>query len=190
MLGAVVARIGQLLMEGKADATGLSTRNPIVRFLQESSLRNYLALDDFVVWASLQEGAVADDPIVAELSSRLLNRRLYKAIDVSAALNNRGGEASVARFRAELVGLKKALKNPIDILEDHVSRNPYKRRGFESPDALSKVLIRRTDGKGYEDLADRSDVVKALQPQSLFRVYVRNDDARKQVDELLKGIVL
>jgi uncharacterized protein len=188
MLGATLGRIGKLVADGNVNATGLTPQNPIVQFLKSPSLSTYLALDDFVVWASLHEGASASDVIVSELSSRLLNRKLYKAIDVSACLKNRGGEASVARFRAELTKFKASL-NPVDVLEDQVSRNPYKRRGYES-DALSKVLIRRVDGSGYEDLADRSEVVRALQPKSTFRVYVKDDEVKKKIEEILRRIAL
>jgi uncharacterized protein len=110
-----------------------------------------LALDDFIIRAVLHECVGASDLAVTELSSRLLNRRLYKAIDVTA-LKNRGGEASVARFRAELGELQKSL-DPVDVLEDQGSRNPYERRGYESPDALKKVLIRRAASTFLKRLA-------------------------------------
>jgi HD superfamily phosphohydrolase len=187
MLAALVARIGQLVKDDNVGMTGLTPRSALIRFLREPSLSTYLALDDFIVWATLHECVGASDPAVAELSSRILNRQLYKAIDVSASLKNRGGEASVARFRAELGELQKSLDS-VDVLEDQVSRNPYERRGYESPDALKKVLIRRVDGTAYEDLRDRSDVVKALQPQSTFRVYVRDEEAKKKVETILGRI--
>ena len=98
--------------------------------------------------------SVAQDGVVAEISSRLLNRKLYKAIDVTARLAQRGGDASVARFRARLAELRgQGQIGTFDLLENQATRNPYKRRGYDLPEALSKVLIRRVDGTGYEDLA-------------------------------------
>jgi uncharacterized protein len=118
----------------------------------------------------------------------LINRRLYKAIDIAARLQSHsGGDGRVARFRVQLGAIRGEF-GPYDVLEDQATRNPYKRRGFDSPDALSKVLIRRVDGKAYEDLADRSDVVAALKEQSTFRVYVRNEAARERIEQILQGI--
>ena len=124
---------------------------------------------------------------MAEVALRLTNRKLFKAIDVTARLENRGGAAAVARFRAEL---REAIAEmgQFDVLEDQATRNPYKRRGYDLPEALSKVLIRRVDGRGYEDLDDRSDVVRALEQQSAFRVYVRNDEVRARVESILEEI--
>jgi uncharacterized protein len=188
MVAAALQRVGQLVNDGAVGKTGLRDANPLVGFLKNQSLANYLALDDFVVWASLHEMAVSTDPVITELATRLLQRSLYKSIDVTARLESHGGAASVARFRAQLKELKREV-GEFDILEDQATRNPYKRRGFDSPEALSKVLIRRIDGTGYEDLEDRSDVVKALQQQSTFRVYVRNNEVRARVEALLKEIV-
>jgi len=188
MLGALVARIGQFVIDDSVPETGLTLANPLVRFLKEQTLSTYLALDDFVIWATLRDCQNARDRAIAELSARLLNRHLFKAIDVTARLRNRGAAASEARFRAKLGELKGEL-GPIDVLEDQMTRNPYERRGYESPEALKKVLIRRADGGGFEDLAERSDVVKALQPKSIFRVYVRDEDARLKVESILGEIV-
>ena len=82
----------------------------------------------------------AKDPIVCELATRLKERKLYKAVDVSALLDHRGGAAATARFKAKLTQAKKeGAFGPFDILEDTATRNPYKRRGSETPESLLKV---------------------------------------------------
>jgi HD superfamily phosphohydrolase len=189
MLSAILFRAGQLIRDGAVDKTGLHSANAVAIFLSEKepSLKSYLDLDDFVVWASLQEMSTAKDAPIAELAKGLLERRLFKAIDVSSRLAQKGGQASVARFRARLAELKPTL-GPIDLLEDQATRNPYKRRSYDSPEALAKVLIRRGDGTAYEDLAERSHVVENLKEHSVFRVYVRNEEVRKKIEDILKGI--
>ena len=189
MLAAILQRVGQLLRENALRQTGLDAQSPVIRFLGDPILTNYVALDDFVIWASLQSMTRAADPVVADLSSRLLNRDLYKAVDVTARLGQRGGEASVARFRARLAEIKNTGQlGPFDLLEDQATRNPYERRGFDSPEALAKVLIRRGDGTGYEDLAERSKVVAALREESIFRVYVRNNEVRRRIEDVVREI--
>jgi uncharacterized protein len=69
MLAALLKRVGDLVKDGLVQATGLSAWNPIVLFLRNQSLRNYLALDDIAMWAGLQQMALARDNTVSELSS-------------------------------------------------------------------------------------------------------------------------
>lgn len=189
MLSAILQRVGELIKADQFDGTGLTTRDPICHFLQDPSLANYLKLDDFGLWSSLQAMANAPDPTLAELGSRLLNRRLFKAVNVTSRVTRAGSDAGVAQFRARLKRAREQGEiQRFDVLDDQATRNPYQRRGFDSPDALKKVLIRRPDGKGYQDLAERSEVVKSLQQQSIFHVYVRNESAMQKVEDILGGI--
>jgi hypothetical protein len=104
-------------------------------------------------------------------------------------LEHRGGEAAVARFKGRLSEAKKEGKFGIfDIFEDSATRNPYKRRGFETPEALSKVLIRMSDGTRYEDLRDCSKVVKSLEETTVFRIYVRDPATRTKAEKLMEGM--
>jgi uncharacterized protein len=188
MLTALLLRLGELSRDNKSADCGLRSDHPILMFIKHGTLQQYLRLDDFAMWASFEEMSGARDPIVRELATRLLQRKLYKAIDVSALLEHRGGPAATARFKAKLTDAKKARHfGEIDLLEDSASRNPYQRHGFETPASLSKVLIRLSDGTGYEDLRDCSNVVKALEEITVFRVYVKDDETKAKAMKLLEG---
>lgn len=70
-----------------------------------------------------------------------------------------------------------------DVLRDRATVTAYKFREYESPDALSKVMIRRADGSGaHEDVARLSTVVSGIGERKLFRLYAKNESVR---DELL-----
>ncbi|MER9690645.1 HD domain-containing protein [Mesorhizobium sp. M0179] len=187
ILSAVLRRVGTLCAEGNAPLTALSEGNPILTFVQNRDLDSYLKADDFVVWGSLSVMAESKDAILSELSQRLLSRKLYKAIDISDHFEGRGDANAVAHFRAQLT---KAKENgdfdEVEIFEDQPSRNPYKRRGYGSPDALSKIHIMRADGSRPDDLSDRSDVVRALQEKSIYRVYVRDEKAKAKIEDLIR----
>ncbi len=130
--------------------------------------------------------ARAEDAFTREIAERLLNRKLYKAVDVSAAFLGRGNEAGVAKFRAKLTAAKNSNEfDEFDLFEDTPKRNPYKRRGYDTPEALAKVLIRQPSGDDFEDLSNLSEVVKSLQEKSVYRVYVRNDDVRNKILSIL-----
>lgn len=127
------------------------------------------------------------DPILRQLSQRLLSRKLYKAVDISGHFEGRGDANAVAHFRAQLTRAKENGDfDEVEIFEDQPSRNPYKRRGYGSPDALSKIHIMRADGSRPDDLSDRSDVVKALQEKTIYRVYVRDEEAGAKIEELIR----
>ncbi|HEX3709969.1 MAG TPA: HD domain-containing protein [Pseudolabrys sp.] len=188
ILTALLLRVGELVREKKIDWSGLDESHPIISFIIKPSLDRYLNLDDFVFFTAFQSMMSAKDDIVKELSTRLVHRRLYKAIDITALLTPNGGEAAVARFKLRLAEAKKSgAFGPIDLLEDNPTRNPYQRRGFETPESLSKVFIRRRDGTAFEDLRDSSDVVRALQETSMYRVYARDAKTNATISKLLEG---
>ncbi|CDZ53201.1 hypothetical protein [Neorhizobium galegae] len=183
MLTAILVRLGKLVLDGSTDKSGLTEEHPMVRFIKERDLITYLRLDDTVIWGSLPFIEMATDATIASLATRLRNRELYKAVDVSERFN--ADEASKAKFRKRLAEAKASGEfEEFDIFEDTASRNPYKRRGYDTPEALSKVLI-RTSSNSYEDLANRSKVVEALKEESVYRVYARDSDIHKKIKSML-----
>ena len=189
MLSAMLLNMGQLILEADLGKLDLSEAHPLVLFLRDQSLSNYLLLDDAVLWGSLPSLARAQDPSVSVLASRLLRRDLYKAFDVTEYFERRGGEASVARFRAALSEAKKSGDfGSLELFEDTPKRDPYKRRGYDTPDALSKVLIRSSANGQYEDLAELSEVVRALQKRTVYRVYSDRGETLDKIKEIAKGV--
>lgn len=156
----------------------------MVRFIRERNLSTYLLLDDTVIWGSLPFIEAVPDKTIASLATRLRNRDLYKAVDVSEQF--KADEASKAKFRKRLTEAKAngEFEN-FDLFEDTASRSPYKRRGYDTPEALSKVLIRTSSGS-YEDLANRSKVVEALKEESVYRVYAKDADVHKKIKGMLR----
>lgn len=186
VLSAIILRVGEHCDRGEVEKTGLTDNHPIVKFIRSRSLEDYLTLDDFVIWASLGAMSQAADDDCKELASRLLNRRLYKAVDVGDLFAGR--DESLIRFKMKLKKAKEdGMFGPIDVFEDQTNRTPYKLRGYETPEAMSKIHIRKPDGH-YEDLANRSEVVKALQAKSIYRIYVRDDNIAKQIQDLTVGM--
>ncbi len=182
LLSALLSRIGELHEKGEVDKTELPPKHPLIRFLESRELDEYLALDDFVIWSSLHYMVDATDETCKELSFRLLHRRLYKAIDIGDQFAGR--DDVLARFKMRLRrDQANQVFTPIDVFEDKTTRTPYKLRGYESSEAMAKIHMRKHDGS-YEDLAKRSDVVKALESKSIYRVYVRNNTIGEKVRKL------
>ena len=183
MLTAILVRLGQLVLDDATEKSGLSKEHPLVRFIKDRNLTSYLRLDDTVIWGSLPFLEEAKDEVISHLARRLRNRELYKAIEVSERFD--ADEASKAKFRKKLGEAKSGGEfGEFDFFEDTASRNPYKRRGYDTPEALSKVLI-RTSSDSYEDLAARSKVVEALKEKTVYRVYAKDND----IQDKIKGIL-
>lgn len=188
MLVAILRRVGKLISEGMLAKTGLVNTNPIVLFIKKRDLSSYVQTDDFIIWGSLSVLSSCDDDILKELATRLLKRDLYKVIDVTEILD--GNAVKIANFR---IAMGDAVNSnhfeEFEILEDHVSRDPYKFKEYGSSDALSKIHVLAPNGKDLMDLADCSEVVKALGKKSLFRIYTRDDNASKKIMDILGGLL-
>lgn len=185
--------VRSLVQEGRIDETGLPGNHPIIRYLREQTLANYAELDDAVVWGALPLLAQSRDPSVGESADRLRYRRLYKAIDVRSALGdgrlNAGEDIDqrVLRFKRLLAAKMQEDQSLVHrILIDRFERNPYKQRGYETPKGIERIHILENDHP--IDLARVSDVVAALKPFHVFRLYVESDDDRAKalIAEVMK----
>ncbi len=189
MLTALLKRIAELIADGSGNLTGLHPTHPIYAFIKTGSLSEYLWLDDSTIWGSLCDLSKAKDSIVRHIALRLACRRLYKVVDVGAILQSKSGEAAVAKFKMRLAEqMKSGAFGPIDVFSDTAKRNPYQRKGLETPDVLKKVLIRASGWDQFRGIRDCSDVVKALEEKALFRVYVRDSVSRKKVLSLMEDL--
>lgn len=135
----------------------------------------------------------ARDPALAESANRLRFRNLYKAIDVRADMGdgrlNAGEDIDqrMLRFRRLLEGRVQADQSLAHrILVDRFERNPYKKRGYETPKGIERIHILENDRP--IDLARVSDVVAALKPFHVYRLYIANDDdrARDLIAEVMR----
>ena len=185
MLGELLRLVSTLISEGDGDRTALPNLHPLrVYFGNDGdSLASYLMLDDSIIWGSLQILERSDCGAVAELARRLRDRHLYKCLDVGALYKTVGGDCR-ARFRKLLFDRSFV---STDVLEDHTTVSPYRFRDYESPDALSKIMIRQSDGSGrHEDVANISPVVRSMVEERVFRVYYRNDDLGNELKQIWK----
>ena len=188
MLSALLGRVADLTADEKVAATGLFGSHPLIAFIQSSytSLQAYLDLDDAAIWSSLPQMSAASDAVIAELAWRLRTRRLFKCLDIGARTPTASGDAR-ARFRRLL---KQAidsgdLEDRVDVLIDRQKVSAYKIHDYESEAALEKIVIRRADGSGrHDDVADVSEVVRAIGERELFQVYARSSIAMERLETI------
>ena len=156
-----------------------------------------MALDDSVVMGALPLLAEAEDKLVADFARRLLERRLFKCIDVRERLRHALGKNEDSEQR--LVIAQQAVKNRLGewsaehsqdfprILRDEGRRNPYKRFQDGQSSLLDQILIQEPSGDIIE-ITDCSELILSIRTFEFFRVYVASDDsdARKVVDDAIE----
>ena len=157
-------------------------REPLLRYLtsEEPSLGLYCDLDDMTIWAVLATLSAYPHPQIAELASRLRERRLYKCLDVG--IHDESGGNLYNRFRRVLRDGEPELFG--ETLFDDEAVSLYKRYDFsDDVSALNKVLVKiRDDDVEPRDIADVSRIVQALRDEErIQRVYGSDRD---QVDAL------
>jgi len=136
------------IRDGGHEGTGLPKNHPLVSFLTDpDAIEPFLQLDDAVVMGSLSMLTESEDSSIAELASRIRDRKIYGCVDVSKrmaaafglptegnAKDERTRAAAVAARVAKVgeLAIERGLLLPGEdgipgILEDTAPRSPYER---------------------------------------------------------------
>lgn len=117
LLTRILERVRSLLLDGSRVA-GVPLALAEMARSDDTSLENYLSLDDAVMWTSLRQFRDTKDPILRDLSTRLLSRRLLKSLELfgdDATPQGRARCLSIARDIAEDSGLDPDIYVGLDI---------------------------------------------------------------------------
>jgi HD superfamily phosphohydrolase len=191
----------QLARDGRHDEIGLQADHPLVRFAQEpDDLGRFCRLDDSTIWGALPLLVKSKNSCIAELSSRLVERRFYKAIDVTAKIEaalaglsiaerdekRRKAEASI-RVDLNASGLLALSDKAPRVFDDTVSRDPY-RQGQGDGAVLDAIYAIDRSGE-LKELSHLSPVVAALKKYEVYRIYYRESDeaTKKALDDIIGG---
>jgi uncharacterized protein len=207
IFSALIELIARSIRDGKSPKVGLPANHPLVRFLADpDAIDPFLQLDDAVVMGSLSMLAESQDKGIAELSSRIRDRKIYACIDVtkrltarfglpkegnagtSEALERSGAVAARVAKVGELAKERELFEPGADgvagILEDSAPRSPYKRVS-DGARAFSRIHVIGADKELY-DLADLSPAVNALGDYKAYRLYARTDSDRKAIEQVIE----
>ncbi|HWA77903.1 MAG TPA: HD domain-containing protein [Polyangiaceae bacterium] len=107
MISRILLRVAQLILDG----TRVPSVPPAIAAIArtgDAELRDYLALDDAVLWVALNAFRDAPDPVLADLAKRFCARRLFKTHELlgeQASFENRVAALDAARDVARSRGL-------------------------------------------------------------------------------------
>ncbi len=178
MIGKMLRGIAHLARGSRADRkkTGLPDDHPLLRFFGKAgeSVENYLALDDALIFGSLEALSKADDPDISDMANRLRERRLYKTLDIAEFGADQGLQ------RQELKRIRKLFEKQITsetvIVDDKGSFGIYSEIGGESERMHKKLHI--LEGNIPVEISKKSDIIDAVKPKQLTRIYFAVSDDR------------
>jgi len=181
--------LGKLLLEGKLGETGLPKQHPLVLFFQEGgdSISHYLALDDMVVWASLDMMIEATDSKLKELALRLKQRRPFKPLCLLSEVGSDQG-----RQNAGIRRIEREYKDKIEkgyVIKDDVRLQIYSTIGGDEEKAFKRLHV--IDGSRAKEISDEqiSRMIWSMagKPKRLVRFYFAKGEDRDRAREIAKG---
>ncbi len=123
MLARTLGRARELVLDGQR-VEGLPPAMRSIATTGDAPLGEYLALDDGVLWGALAAWQNSKDPILADLSSRLYHRRLFKTYELHGT-NRDGPERGRALSRAREIAVARGLDPDVYVGLDEASDVPF-----------------------------------------------------------------
>jgi uncharacterized protein len=140
----------------------------LTAFSARPTLSQYLALDDHSMTEFFKACAAANDQLLRELGDGLLNRKLYKAVDVTDV-----PPQAVANFKVEVVDeiRNRGLDAEYALVDDSPSDTPYKPYDPDAEKPASQIYI-DTFKPSRQEISQVSDSIVTLKKKySLLRYY-------------------
>ena len=184
MLRLIFRRFNELLGGEKTVEAGRkiapdAPRNFLTAFAGQMSLSDYLGLDDHPVTEFLKACAASSDVVLAGLCSGLLNRRLYKAVDVSGV-----SIAAVGAFTAAVQPvLPPEVPTDYSFVVDTPADTPYKPYEEDAEKPATQIYIEDAYGKP-RNLASLSQPVSQLQTRYELARYYFPEALRDVIDPI------
>lgn len=193
MLRLLFDRYKQLIMAADSDeerkAVVTDAPSSVRRaFQSEIPLDEFLLLDDHSITQFLKAATDATDPTIAYLANGLLNRKLYKCIDVTDA--SRDEPDHFGSFAAEASQeVSRAPNVPVEpesaFVSDKPSDTPYKIYDPDADNPATQIYVQRETGALIE-LSRISGQVDALKKKVALLRYYFPLELRDLVDPVAK----
>lgn len=158
MLEAVLRRGRELMTAGHTFDPPLDTGLRRLLGAEPLDAAQYVLLDDTDVWMALKHWRNESDEILARLSSGLLDRDLYKTLQLDPT-----DPVSIARLidRARAIARKEGLDPRYAVLVDRASDTPYRPYDPAAPDVGAHIAIMTRENTAVP-IEDVSDIVHLL----------------------------
>jgi HD superfamily phosphohydrolase len=145
----------------KNQLPALQPDEPLARLLkakEKTLLEDYLQIDDDVVYASLVRWKKCEDAILCDLANRVMDRRIFKSLDVSKV------KGLPAKVKAAQTVIREAGLDPRYYFALDTSGDvPYRPYNPKTPSSGSHIMVELTPGGTQtKDIHELSEVVAGL----------------------------
>lgn len=189
MLMGVLQRARDLAREGRLE--GVDARSPFVRVLlgeDNMNVFDYLALDDSVVMGALGEWSRGNDGVLRDMSQRLLNRRLFKSIEIADPTADMLMASRIEHAREILAGA--GLDPRYYLLFGHSKDTPY--RPYSARGGKSIWIQDEKDPTVLHDVEKVSPTIQAFTStyeihRAFFPARSGDHELRAKMIEVLAG---
>ncbi len=184
----LLSRIANAAKQKDYKSIGLDKSDPLVCFFWKKgdTISNYLRLDDFSVWTSIQKLTSSADREIADLARRLRERRLYKVIDVNSRfpiLPNENLDDAEKRRQIHIAKIDDLVSKAPEqtVIKDSEPINVYGEVGGDEAKRHKKLSILIADGTTRE-ITQLSPAIRSLVgKRSIVRYFFKDDSFRKSV---------
>lgn len=187
MLTALLKKATFWIRQKKLAKTGLPSQHPLVHYFKTKTpeLETYLTLDDTIVWGALSFFRLASDPFIATMANRLLNRDLYKCVDIGKRLKDSDTQLKL-KFKQILKNHQTQFQEgeEVCLFIDEPKASGYTWYEWDSQNALKKIFISDPEKGENIDIGDHSKLVQSLKQEAFYRIYVSNTEKKQFVESL------
>jgi HD superfamily phosphohydrolase len=189
MLKLLFRRVKEVI--GTPGAVGDACSPVFQAFTGQMSLTRYLELDDHTITEFLKECAKAGDTIVSSLAGGLLNRKLYKALDVTGLTEARDARRILeldVRMRRRIE--ERGMDPRYSWVEDSASDTPYEPYHPDVEKPSRQIFIEGSDGKIVEISKLSEALMQLRKTYTVIRYYAPaelRDDMMRIADETFSG---
>lgn len=186
-------------LETVSEMTGLPQAHPLITFFtnrpdlepndekreekEKAALACYLLLDDTAIMGSLDEMRQAKDRVIADLALRLLERRLYKTLDLGHFGQDPGTQKKHGR-RIENTFVEQ-LRAETVLKDEEATISIYTQIGGDDERTHKKLHI--LDAGKPKEITLLSDLVKTLEDKKAYTRYYFEDELDRDAARNPKG---
>ena len=127
------------------------------------TVATYLRFDDHDVMFHLKQWMREPDAVLSDLARRFIERRLFKALDLDMAAEQRAEFVAAARACV----LERGFDPAYYLVEDRAADIPY--YGYYRPDGKSRLLVERGNGE-LCDIAEVSTAIRGMRGYEIHRI--------------------
>ncbi len=148
---------------------------------EKLELDEHLALDDSDLLYSVKRWQTSPDPVLADLSGRFLNRRLFKALDLDMADEDRPHFLAAVRGLVEKAGFDPEYY----FVEDQAGDAPYSFYSKQSADGKDLIFVEQGYSKPViKEISAVSPAVRGLQEGYRIHRVCFPEELKEEVGEL------